>query len=169
MMDDTTELNSYEIKRSKGFYAPLAFWFFIAFIVNIIIKKRREDFIAIFYPVFNWQSVLFIFMIGGLLFYIIWGLMDNKVKLKISNSGIWTAKYGNIDWADVWYIYVDTGNNSRQGTKLIIKMKDDIEKGVENEEYKIQLDTLNIDFTRFWKTINFYANKYGFQSLEHDI
>lgn len=158
-----------ELRKAKLIYILPVFVFFLALIVTLMDKQRRHDLINVFYPNFSWNSLALLLLLLTLTFILMFNLLDNKIKLVISDEGIWTKKYKVISWKDIWYVSTE-GSKALDGNaiSLRIKLKNNSKEG-EGKELKVSLATLNYDLNKFWKVMNFYCAKYQVESLGHTL
>ncbi len=154
-----------ELRKAKLIYILISFVFFLVVLVNLIDKKRREGLINAFYPNFSWNSLAILLLLLTLTFTLIFNLFDNRIKLKISDEGIWTKKYDTIFWKNIWYVSTSEPEGLYgKAISLTIKLKNSIEGG-EGRELNVSLATFNYDLDKFWQVINFYCIKYHIESL----
>jgi hypothetical protein len=158
-----------ELRKAKLIYILIAFVFFVVVLINLIDKQRRNGVISIFYPNFSWYSLAILLLLLTLIFILIFNLSDNRIKLKISDEGIWTKKYNTIFWKDIWYVSTDEpAGLYGKAISLTIKLKQNGE-GEEGHKFNVGLATLNYDIDKFWKVMNFYCAKYHVESLGHTL
>jgi hypothetical protein len=136
-----------ELRKAKFIYILIGFVLFIVALVNLTDKQRRAGVISVFYPNFSWYSLSVLLLLLTLIFILIFNLSDNRIKLKISDEGIWTKKYKVIPWEDIWYVSTSEPKGAYGKTiSLTIKLKNNIEGG-EGRELNVSLATLNYDIT----------------------
>lgn len=166
MTNPSTDLPSLKIRKSKKSYLLAAGIFIVIIVFNLF--NRREEIASLFYPDISILGIVLIVIVLGLLVYLIINLLDNKLRMIISEEGIWTKKYNTIPWADIWYFHT-TEHKEKMGVKfetLVLKLKD-IESQ-EGRKLKIRLSMLDISINTLHKALDVYCEKYGIQNLGHD-
>lgn len=157
-----------ELRKAKFIYFFITFILLLALIVNVADKQKRADLISSFYPDFTWYSLVILLIVFSIIIYIVFNLLDRKVKLKISEEGIWTKKFGGIAWKEIWYVATEESKSSNgKPLSLTIKLKQDQEENTERE-YVVQLAGLNYDLKNLWKVMNYYCEKYEIINLGHN-
>jgi len=105
--------------------------------------------------------LLFILLLFG--FFCYKYFFDSKTKLVINNEGIWTPKYGQVNWQSVWYIYQKELRGRFTEQKLIIKLNED--------DKEINLDTTYFDKSsdEIIEALKEYSKKFNIQFLDKEI
>jgi len=170
MTISSTNTDEYlELRKAKFIYILISFIFFVVVLVNLLDKQRRNGVISAFHPNFSWYSLAILLLLLILIFILIFNLSDNKIKLKISDEGIWTKKYKVISWRDIWYVSIDEPKGLYgKAISLTIKLKNNTE-GEEGRELNVSLAALTYDLDKFWKVMNFYCSKYQVENLGHTL
>lgn len=160
--------NYLELRKAKFNYILIAFVIFISLIANIADKEKSTELFGKFYPVFSWSGFGILCVITSIIFFIVFNLLDNKIKLKISEEGIWSRKYQLIPWKDIWYITTDESKSTHgKGFSLTIKLKKNEEEETERE-LNIPLAELNYNKKKLQTVMNFFCKKYGIINLGHN-
>ena len=108
-------------------------------------------------------SIFLMFLLFLFGFFCYKYFFDTKTKLIINNEGIWTPKYGQVEWQSVWYIYQKEIQGKFTEQKLIIKLNED--------DKEIKLDTTYFDKSadEIIEALKDYSKKFNIQFLDKEI
>jgi hypothetical protein len=160
--------NYIEVREGwKRYYLGCCIAIVCIFSVAFIMPSQRKESMDFFFGKWNFVKLLFImafcFIPALCLFY----YFDNRVKVRVDEEGIWSKKYGNIVWADIWYIN-STFCKMREGDiyKLHVRLKDTEDRL--DKEYVLQFVRMDKNFEEIRAVVEYYARKYQIQDLGHE-
>jgi len=93
---------------------------------------------------------------------------DKRLKVRIDSSGIWSRKYGNLVWDDIWYFNSTVCKMRSDGDiyKLHVRLKD-----TENrldKEVTLKFRRMDKGFDEIRGVVEYYASKYKIEDLGHE-
>ena len=164
-----TELNSIEVREGgKKFYIALLLVWFAIIAIAFLIPEQRKGSIEFWFGKWSFGKLPAIFVFGGWPCFCLFHLLDKRVKIRIDKDGIWSLKYGNVSWEDIWYL--DTKaiqwKGDKSGRQLHIRIKD-TEDRLDKEEF-LRLDKKDKTFEEIRAMIEYYAAKYKIEDLGHE-
>lgn len=156
-----------ELRKGKFNYLLIAFILLIVILVEVLDKRRRDDMVSIVYSSFSWSDFWLVLSLISIITFLIFNLSDNRIKLKISDEGIWTKKYNIVLWKDIWYVSTsEAGGSYGKALSLKIKLRSSV-NGETEKELNVGMSNLDYDLNKFWEVLGFYCTKYGVQNLGH--
>jgi len=122
-----TETNSIEVREGwKRYYLICFFAILIIFSVGFIIPGQRKESIDFFFGKWSFAKLPFLLMFAFVPSICLFYYFDNRVKVRIDSSGIWSRKCGNLSWDDIWYFNSTVCKMRSDGDlyKLHVRLKD---------------------------------------------
>jgi hypothetical protein len=106
----------------------------------------------------------FVFIPSFCLFY----YFDKRVKVRIDSDGIWSRRYGNIPWDDVWYFNCTIMKMGSDGDiyTLHIRLKDTEDR--QDKEVRLKFRRMDKSFDEVRGVVEYYAGKYQIQDLGYE-
>jgi hypothetical protein len=164
-----TELNLIEVREGgKKYFIGLLLLWLACMAMAFLIPEQRKSSIDFLFGKWSFAKLPAIFVFGGWPCFCLFHLLDKRVKIRIDKDGIWSLKYGNVSWDDIWYFdtKVTVWRNDRSGRELHIRLKD-TEDRLDKEEF-LRLDKRNKSFEEIRAMIEYYATKYKIEDLGHE-
>lgn len=169
-MSNSTDLefqDTLEIKEGwKGYYIfNFILWIAVLAAVLIFTKKRRDAF-DFFFSNWTWAKLPTFLVIIGIPAICLFYYFDKRVKVKISNDGIWTKKDGTISWQS-FSSFHSQQTYSKDGDIYTIYFRRKEQAHSSGKEIKIELRRMNTPFNEVRNKIRLYAIKYGIEDIGH--
>lgn len=163
-----TKLNSIEVREgSKKYYllGVLAFPTIIA--IGFIIPSQRQDTIDYFFGQWTVAKLPAFIVLFGIMGICLFYYFDNRIKLRVDKNGIWTRKYKNTPWDDIWY-FSSTICKMKEGDIYYLKLRlKDIDDGLD-KELKIRYRRMDKKFENVREIISYYATKHNVLDMGHE-
>ncbi|GGB10542.1 hypothetical protein [Puia dinghuensis] len=164
-----TDTNFIEVREGgKKYYLFCFFAILFIFSFGFIIPGQRKESIDFLFGKWNFAKLpfflAFAFVPSLCLFY----FFDKRVKVRIDSNGIWSRKYGNIGWNDIWYFNSTICKMRSDGDiyKLHVRLKDTEERL--DKEATLKFRRMDRNFDEIRAVVEYYAGKYQIEDLGHE-
>jgi hypothetical protein len=163
-----TDLHFIEVREGWKNYYLFCFLGFVALIIfSCTYPESRQSNIDIFFGKWTFAKLPLLITIYGMMGICLFFYFDKRVKLKIDRNGIWTLKYKEILWTDIWY-FNTTILNQREGNLYYIKFRLKDTENRFDKEIKIRYRRMDKDFEEVRGVISYFAKTHNIQDLGHE-
>ena len=163
-----TELEYIEVREGWKNYYLFGFLGFLTLIIfSCIFPESRQSNIDFFLGKLTLAKLPGFIVIYGIMGLCLFYYFDNRVKLKVDNTGIWTIKYKETPWDDIWY-FSTTICKMKEGDLYYLKIRLKDTENRFDKELKIRYRRMDKEFRQVREVIEHYAIKYSIQDLGHE-
>jgi hypothetical protein len=164
-----TTIHYIEVREGWKKYYLICF-FAILFILSLgfILPGQRRESIDFIFGKWNFAKLPFFLMFGFVLGLCLFYYFDNRVKVRVDQSGIWSRKNGNLRWEDIWYINSTVCKMKSDGDiyQLHVRLKDTEDRL--DKEVNIRFRRMDKSFDEIRAVVEYFAGKYQIQDLGHE-
>lgn len=160
----------YSIEVRTGDRNKYLFHFFlIVFIFSFafIIPSQRKESTDFFFGKWSFAKLPFFLVFAFVPSVCLFFYFDKGIKVRIDSEGIWSKKYGNIVWSEIYSVYSTFTKGPRYGDiyQLYVRLQD-TEARVD-EEVKLKFQNMDKSFDEIRPIVEFYARKYNIEDFGH--
>jgi len=164
-----TELTSIEVREGwKKYYLFGIIFCFIFLAAGFIIPSQRQESIDFVFTKWTLAKLPFFALWFAVVSICSFYYFDNRVKVRIDTNGIWTLKYKNTYWDDIWYFSSTVCKMRSDGDIYYLKIRLKDTEDRLDKELKIKFRRMDKDFGDVRAVMAFYAAKYNIQDLGHE-
>ena len=168
-LKNLTDTNVIEVREGwKKYYLFYFFAFLLIFSFAFIIPEQRKNSIDFFFGKWSFAKLPFFLMFAFVPSLCLFYYFDMRVKVRIDCNGIWSRKYGNLAWDDIWYFNSTICKMRSDGDiyKLHIRLKDTEDRL--DKEATLKVRRMDKTFDEIRTVVEYYANKYQIEDLGHE-
>ncbi|HEV7346948.1 hypothetical protein [Telluribacter sp.] len=117
MSNSSNSQKSIEVRTSVGGMSSLLVMFLIGDFLFFFWDMETNSLTlpAFFLHYVSVVPIIFFVVLNSITFYLIYKILDQKVKLKVNNEGIWNIEYGLVQWSNIFSFqsereYIRPGN-----------------------------------------------------------
>jgi hypothetical protein len=158
-----TDFLSIEVKDGWKKLCLLGLVFWMIFVAIGFIPEYRKETMNFLFGKWSFTKLPMFISSACWLLYCLYYYLDKRVKLKIDQNGIWTIKYKDVYWTDIWQ-FNSTEYKMRRSEGDIYYLFFLLKNG---KEIKIRLHRMEQNFLDIRSIIEYYAAKHNIIDMGH--
>jgi hypothetical protein len=163
-----TDIYSIEVRpggRRKFFFYFIAFLLILS--VGFILPSQRKESIDFFFGKWSFTKLPFFLFFAFLPSLPLYYYLDRGVKVRIDSEGIWSRKYGNMSWEEIWSFSSTLKKGQRYPDiyQLCIRLKDTETRL--GEEVTLKFQEMDKRFEEIRPIVEYYARRYKIEDSGH--